>query len=113
MKKHNVSHATMLKLTTHILKGIPNKKFRVKASDGSTQIVTTADVIAFIQELPKESRVCNTCGNFNASGKGDRGWCSPKTFTSSRGVKDYCSGWTPMSEEQRKIRRAVYEHTKP
>lgn len=120
LKDKGVSDTTMLKIIAKVLKdhSASIKGFKLKVS-GEVVTVTPEDMIQFAEGLKEELSQgdyvkicrCSTCGNFNYPGKkGERGWCMPKETTSFRKTTDYCSGWTPMTEQQANTRRKINEY---
>lgn len=119
LKKQNIPDATALRLISKLLKkNQTSKKFKVKTRQGES-IVTYDEIVQFVDILAKmldEGRYgvirrCDTCGNFNPSGKSNkRGWCSPKDRSLFRNKTDHCSKWIPMTEEQKHIREVLNEH---
>lgn len=119
LKEKNIPDATMLRLVSKLLKKNPStKKFKVKTQYGES-VITYDEVVQFVDTLAAMIgdnkygviRRCNTCGNFNPSGKSSkRGWCSPKDRSLFRDKTEYCSKWVPMTEEQKHIRRVLNEH---
>lgn len=116
-----VDDSTMLKLIAKILRGNTDKVkgFKVKTINGVV-LIPYDDVIKFADTLAEkmaegdynEINPCETCGNFGYPGKiGAPGWCSPKGNSHSKNLKDYCSGWTPMTEQQEYTRRRLNEFT--
>lgn len=118
-KNKGIPDATVLRLVSKLLRSHQsNKRFRVKTKSAEGTL-TYDEVIRFVDELAKrvddgrygEIHRCDTCGNFNRSGKlGKRGWCSPKEYTSFRNKTDHCSNWIPMTQEQKQIREKINEH---
>ena len=119
-KKKNIHDDAALRLVAEILKKSPDKTYKVKTSSGE-KTVSTEELMKFTIALASrladgrygEIKRCDTCGNFNRSGKsGKRGWCSPKEYTASRKTTDHCSSWTPMSKEQAALKERIDEHFK-
>lgn len=121
-KNKGISDATAVKLLVKVLKSNPSpvKGFKVTTAGGK-KTVTYEELIKFAEALAlrlEEGRYgvirrCDTCGNFSRSGKaGKRGWCHPKEHSQFRDKGDYCSGWIPMTPEQKHIREKVNEHFK-
>ena len=118
LKNKGVLDSTLLKMVAKVLKENPRTKgFKVKTIRGVATI-THEELIQFVEALAEEIKQgnydqlnkCETCGNFSHPGKrGAKGCCFPKNFTSFRKVTDYCSNWTPMTEEQKYIRRKTNE----
>lgn len=121
LKNQGISDETALKLVFKVLKRNQSiKGFKVNTKKGE-KTITFDELLKFVEDLANslsegsygEIRHCNTCGNFSRSGtKGQRGWCCPDTHTSFRNNKDYCSGWKPMTEEQKHIKEVLDEHFK-
>lgn len=121
LKDKGIPDALVLKLVSTLLRrNQTGKGFRLKTKKGE-RTMTYDEIIAFVDELAErmksdeyiEVRRCNTCGNFSRSGvRGMRGSCFPKHFTSFRSNNDFCSGWTPMSEEQKRLKEALDERFK-
>ncbi len=121
-KNKGIPDATVVKLLAKVLKSNPSpvKGFKVNTSEGK-KTVTYDELIRFTEALALRLddgrygviRRCDTCGNFNRSGKaGKRGWCSPKEHTQSRYKTDYCSMWIPMTPEQKRIKETINGHFK-
>lgn len=121
-KNKGISDATALKLVVKGLKGNPNpvKGFKVNTPDGK-KTVTYEELIKFTEALALRLedgrygviRRCDTCGNFSRSGNGGkRGWCHPKEHSMFRSKTDHCSGWIPMTPEQKHIKETINEHFK-
>lgn len=118
---HEVPEYLVLKLVSTLLKRNPAcKGFKLKTKKGY-KTMTFDEVVAFVDELADSMkrneyiavRRCDTCGNFSRAGvRGARGSCFPKHFTSFRHNDDFCSGWTPMSEEQKRLKEALNERFK-
>ena len=116
LKDKDIPDSTVLKLVSTLLRrSQAGKGFRLKTKKGE-KTLTYDEVIAFVDELAERMnrreyikvRRCDTCGNFNRPGiKGGLGCCFPKNFTCSRLSTDYCSGWIPMSEEQRRLKEVL------
>lgn len=119
LKEKGIPDSTMLKLVTKIVKKSQTAKgYRIKLPEGDVR-VTAEEVVLFLEGLsnsvsgksPEQIRYCETCGNFSRSGKiGKRGWCSPSKLSAFKNNTDYCSGWVPMSPEQKKIKEKIDEH---
>ena len=119
LKEKNIPDATALRLASRLLKREQRStKYRVKTKTGEA-VVSYGEVINFLDTLAKRFEEkeygvvhrCNTCGNFNPSGKSSkRGWCSPKDRSLFRNKTDHCSKWVPMTEEQKHIREVLNEH---
>ena len=116
-----IDDSTMLRLIAKILRGNTDKVkgFKVKTING-VALLPYDDVIKFVETLAEEMAEgnydeinrCETCGNFGYPGKrGAPGWCSPKGNTPNKNLKDYCSGWIPMTEQQEYTRRKINEFT--
>ena len=114
-----IDDSTMLRLIAKILRGNTDKVkgFKVKTFNG-VALLPYEDVIQFAETLATEMaegnyeklQRCETCGNFSYPGKkGAPGWCTPKNYDHTKNTTDYCSGWTPMTEQQEYTRRKVNE----
>lgn len=113
-----ISDATVLRLVSKILqKNQTAKGFKIKTNNGY-QTLTYDEVVKFIDALAVRLddgrygaiRRCDTCGNFSRSGqRGKRGWCSDSHRGLFRGKADYCSGWIPMTDDQKRLRRTINE----
>lgn len=119
-KNKGIPDATAVRLLVKVLKDNPSpvKGFKVNTSEGK-KTVTYGELIKFAEALALRLddgrygviRRCDTCGNFSRSGKmGKRGWCRPKEHSLFRNKTDYCSGWIPMTPEQRQVKEKVNEH---
>lgn len=121
LKDKDIPDSTVLKLVSKLLaRNKAGKGFRLKTKKGD-KTITYDEVIDFVDKLAEHLqrreyirvRRCDTCGNFNRPGlKGGRGCCFPKDFTCSRVSTDYCSGWIPMSAEQKRLKEAIDERFK-
>lgn len=117
-KNQVVPDATMLKLVAKLLKDNKStRKFKVH-SKNVERVVTYDDLVQFVDELAKKLdsgsygaiRRCKTCGNFSSPGqKGRKGYCRPDEGNQYKSCSDYCSGWKPMTQEQRRTREIMYE----
>lgn len=116
LRDKDIPDSTVLKLVSTLLKRNQSSKgFRLKTKKGE-RTMTYDEVVAFVDELAEKlkrgeyTRVhrCDECGHYSRPGaKGERGCCFPKHITSFRNKTDYCSGWTPMSAEQRQLKEAL------
>lgn len=121
LKDKGIPDSTVLKLVSKLLaRGQYGKGFKLKTKNGE-RTMTYDEVIAFVDALAERMKHneyavihrCDTCGNFSRPGvKGKRGCCFPKKHTCFRYPTDYCSGWQPMSEEQKRLKEALDERFK-
>lgn len=110
-----IPNKTLMKLAAQIVRKSGSKKYKVNGT-----LITTEEIVeqlikvseGFEKGKYQRIKLCKTCGNFSYSGKGGRGCCFPKNFTCSKSSTDFCSGWTPMTAEQKEVRRKVNEHIK-
>ena len=118
-KKKSIPDATALRMVAKLLKRQPaTKGFNLKTNSGY-KTVSYDELIKFVEALADrlddgrygEIRRCDTCGNFSRSGgRKSMGACFPKNYSSGKKTTDYCSGWIPMNEEQKHIKKRMDEH---
>lgn len=120
-KNKGIPDATVLRIVSKILKESPTAKgFRVN-TPGGKKTLTYEEITKFVDALAIRLedgrygviRRCDTCGNFSRSGKlGKRGWCHPAKHSLFKDNTEYCSGWIPMTAEQKHTKETIDGHFK-
>lgn len=112
MENRWASEKTLLKLVANILRKSPMAKgYKVKTLNGVEKI-TAEELIQFVEYLAEALHTgeygriqrCKTCGRFDPDwcGRG-RGWCPE--FVAYKTNRDFCSAWTPLTEQQKEQRK--------